>query len=879
MARHGGGGGSTQKHKAHKGGRKRQNKAGGAGGERQGIKSQSQAAGRKGNNRDGAKRKRQQRAQDHRHKLRAKSLEEKRQATKGPPKIVATVPVCDDVDVSEVWNLLIETARGVEPTESSLGNRMDVAATNINTSSSEQAEAGCSSHMSSTFYVPDVKVRLTFLPPFDRNESADSSSAAAAAGRKGMLIRLLDYVRIADVVLFVTKSSSGEVLDPLALSMCQVMRAFSLPNVYACVQGFHGLSLSDKAKLKKRTIKVFTEQVKDSVSCFPLDSKQDCLHLFRTVKEHKQIVPIWRKQRPYLVADKVEITPTPTKGNNNEQLCNVNLVGFIRGQNLSVNQVVLLPGVGEYHMDRILQEKDPIAKARMMAKHKTTTSHEQMEEDVKTLAVASADPSQLESLVRENIPDPLAGEQTWPTEEEMREAEEMQLAATKGQTITKNVPKGFSEYQSAWIGSDDEFDSDEMEFEDSTDEEDENERFKASYGTASGQRERGSAVLGDGNDMNEIMPVHGDFDDDNTMKMDQEEEEGDELDMEKYAENYKRERKARKAAEDDDMEFPDEVDVPMDKPARERFVKYRGLKSFRTSPWDPKESLPREYAKIFAFENPVKAHKLAKTRLKSVVGRTKEGLVVKGEYVKLVFTNVPEEKANALAQHFSATNQSNTPYVIFGLLQHETKMSLMNFSVHKAASYQEPLANKDELTFYTGIRTFKARPIISDAAPNVDKHKNQRFIRGGERCIFSVYAPIHHPPLPLLCFKEKETNEMVESDGSGRACQLVSSGLVDSVDPDRVVLKRIILTGYPHKVHKSKAYVRYMFHDPRDVKWFSPLELWTKWGRRGKIREAVGTHGTMKCMFDAVVQQRDTICLSLYKRVFPKWPEKEDFNS
>jgi len=201
------------------------------------------------------------------------------------------------------------------------------------------------------------------------------------------------------------------------------------------------------------------------------------------------------------------------------------------------------------------------------------------------------------------------------------------------------------------------------------------------------------------------------------------------------------------------------------------------------------------------------------------------------------------------------------------LLPHENKISVLHMALSqtincdKILPSEDPIKSKDVLTFRCGWRTWKSRPIFSQNNLNSDKHKFERYLPTcGAFFAASLFGPVTYTPCPVLVFRQNTSK-----------LQLISLGSVLGADADRITIKRIVLTGYPSRVHKRHATVKYMFNNPEDVKWFKPAGLVTKHGLQGNIVESIGVHGTMKCLFNAPVKQHDTVCLPLYKRIFPKY--------
>lgn len=167
---------------------------------------------------------------------------------------------------------------------------------------------------------------------------------------------------------------------------------------------------------------------------------------------------------------------------------------------------------------------------------------------------------------------------------------------------------------------------------------------------------------------------------------------------------------------------------------------------------------------------------------------------------------------------------------------------------------------------HIGFRKYYVCPLFSEITPD-NRSKFIRVLQSNQQfCMASFYGPISYNPCPILFY---EIPSLQEQD-SNCHLRLAAFGTVVSPNPDLLILKKTTLTGRVAVIHKKQIVVKYMFFNEADVRWFSPVDLYSKFGRRGKIVKPVGTHGLFKAALNDQVMQHDVICMDLYKRVFPK---------
>lgn len=649
------------------------------------------------------------------------------------------------------------------------------------------------------------------------------------------LLKALDVCKLADWVVFVldAEQTFGEEED----LFLKALEGQGITNVTAVVQDLDAKIPASKRSRHLTDLKIAIGRyfpALDKLSS--LDSKSDCSNLVRSICTASTRGIRWRDDRSWMLIENVNWS-TPADGVNTTS---VTLSGTVRGKGMNPDRLVHVPGWGDFQIEVI----------RELPKQGQKRKADEMDAEV---PVREWKPTEDQDDLAELAPE---------------QAEIQDVASTAATNDHKGVllddhhyfsddnshipppprklPKGTSDYQAAWF-LDDVSDSDS----DMMDEDNDGDiamDAEDSLGPEDG-------VMGGGGDaMTEAGPseypeseMHVDADDEEEARQ-----------LEEYRANKKKDA-------EDDLEFPDEIELHPEASARERLAKYRGLKSLRTSEWNHAEDAPYEpleYKRLLQVADYKKSYHAA---LKESLA----GGVIAGTRVEVQLRKVPVSLASA-----------PPPACLFSLLRHEHKHAVINLNLTLSSDLEAPLKSKDEIVVQIGHRRLIVNPIFSASGqtPN-DVHKFDRYIHPGRTAIATFTGPMTWGSVPVLVFRRETPSEDVaptllnSADPNATASpQLRLIGTATTIAPSssRVIAKRAILTGHPLKIHKKLVTVRYMFFNREDVLWFAALPLWTKRGRQGFIKEPLGTHGYFKATFDGKINPMDAIGVSLYKRVWPR---------
>lgn len=171
-------------------------------------------------------------------------------------------------------------------------------------------------------------------------------------------------------------------------------------------------------------------------------------------------------------------------------------------------------------------------------------------------------------------------------------------------------------------------------------------------------------------------------------------------------------------------------------------------------------------------------------------------------YVEIELTGIDASKLASVHGLMGASGCSFG----YSLLKHENKMSVSHIGISTLPIYEELfggdtgvtlLKGKTPLVFQMGFRTsFVTKPVFSESNLNCDKQKMTRFLEPGKYTTATIYAPITYLSCPVLIYapdpRKANTNKPLSNKNIDLSeLVLIATGSLDSIDPDRIILKKV----------------------------------------------------------------------------------------
>ncbi|GAM84503.1 hypothetical protein ANO11243_024990 [Dothideomycetidae sp. 11243] len=651
------------------------------------------------------------------------------------------------------------------------------------------------------------------------------------------LWEILDICRAADYVVLVM--SAEEEVDALGESILRTIESQGISTVVSLVQDLGKTGPLKKQHQVQASLKSFiTHFFATQEKVYSLDTQQECLNVMRSLCSTAPKGIKWRDDRSWMLVE--DLAWSDASPNT------FSVTGVVRGRRFNPDRLVQIGDWGVFQVDRIIPAP---ASGNRKVKHGASDMDteaneiilEQPSDDIDDVADLAPEEAMMED-VEDTAASMARSERKGVLLDDHHYFDDREDDAPE---VPKRLPRGTSKYQAAWYLGD---------VSDSGSDLEDAEDGDGDIGM-NGQPRPADGLEGLEHNMMEATEGAPTEYPQSEMFLDPSPED--------EAEQLATYRANRKRDAEDDLEFPDEVELHPQVLARERLARYRGLKSLRTSAWDTEEDKiyePQDWNRLLEIAN----YKAAKNRFCNEAFGGGAGLGVRVEVSFKIGENSPEQLKSL-----------GRPTAAYSLLRHEQKRTVMNYSITLSSDYPGPLKSKEELIMQCGSRRMTVKPLYSQPGHTQNKvHKFDRYLHPGQTATASIVAPLCWGSVPVIFFKQSSN----ETEGSAEASpnnplEMVATGTTLPPSTSRIIAKRAILTGHPYKIHKRLVTIRYMFFNREDVEWFRALQLWTRRGRSGFIKEALGTHGYFKATFDGKINPLDSIGVSLYKRMWPRWAE------
>lgn len=492
------------------------------------------------------------------------------------------------------------------------------------------------------------------------------------------LLASLDACRVADVVVFIL--SAEEEVDAQGEMILKSVESQGISNTFTVVQSLNKIEPAKQRPSVVASLKSYITHFLPSIErVYSLDSRQEASNLLRSLCTIQPKGVRWRDQRSYMFIE--DIAWSGGKSAVNEDgTGEVVLTGVVRGLGLKADRLVQVGDWGDFQVDKIVAAPLETKKAKvdsMEVDGEVDNTLERPSEDQDDLAELAPEETLMDDVT--NYAPSLA-----PTERKgvlldnhhYFSDEEEEYEKVK----PKRVPRGTSAYQSAWYLedlSDSDSDLEDFDMEDAED-----------------QKGAQPAHPADGI---EGMDIHGKAMTEGGPSEYPQSEMFLDPSPEDEAEQIEAYRKSRKTEAEEDLEFPDEIELHPNASARERLIRYRGLKSLKNSTWDSEEDRPFEPEE---WQRLLEISDYRRTATK-IMREAWAGGVKPGTRVQVHLRGVP----------LRLQESQSRPIAVYSLLRHEHKRTACNYSILLSSEYGTAIKAKAEIIAQCGSRRMVINPV------------------------------------------------------------------------------------------------------------------------------------------------------------------------